>query len=243
MTVTSLEYKLSFEKVQDKRAFPVIIVAAGSASRMQGIDKLSLEIAGLPVLARTVLAFDNNDRIDRIVVVTREDKIDEYKAFKERFALTKEYSVVVGGASREESVFCGIKALGDCDKVLVHDGARPIISGEVIARVADALCCYDSVTCGVKIVDTVKSVNEDNIVTKTLNRDFLYSVQTPQGVSTEMFKKSASEFPLSRFTDDTSVVEAVGCKTVIVEGDRRNIKITTPADIVIAEAYLTEEKL
>lgn len=243
MTVTSLEYKLNFEKTEEKRAFPIIIVAAGSASRMKGIDKLSLEIAGLPVLARTVLAFDKCDRISKIIVVTREDKVSEYSAFKEKFAISKDYSVVVGGASREESVFCGIKALGDCDKVLVHDGARPIVGGEVIERVADALNTHDSVTCGVKIVDTVKAVNEDNVVTKTLNRDFLYSVQTPQGVSVESFKRSAAEFSLSRFTDDTSVVEAVGAKTVIVEGDRRNIKITTPTDIKIAEAYLTEENL
>lgn len=243
MTTTSLEYKLSYEKIAEKRSFPVIIVAAGSASRMKGIDKLSYEIAGLPVLARTILAFEKSYRINRIVIVTREDKISEYKSFKEKFEISKDFSVVVGGASREDSVFCGIKALGDCDKVLVHDGARPIISGDVIARVADALEVNDSVTCGVKIVDTVKSVNEDNVVTKTLNRDFLYSVQTPQGVSVEKFTKSASEFMLSRFTDDTSVVEAVGCKTVIVEGDRRNIKITTPTDIKIAEAYLTEDNV
>ena len=243
MTLTSLEYELTFEKAAEKKAYPVIIVAAGSASRMQGMDKLSLEIAGLPVLARTVLAFDKSDRISQIILVTREDKISEYTAFKDKFNITKEYSVVVGGASREESVFCGIKALGDANKVLVHDGARPIVSGEVIGRVADALSTNDSVTCGVKIVDTVKQVNEDNFVTKTLNRDFLYSVQTPQGVSVDSFNACAAEFPLSRFTDDTSVVEAVGCKTVIVEGDRRNIKITTPADIKLAESYLTEENL
>ncbi len=243
MIATSLEYKLAYEKVEEKRTFPVIIVAAGSASRMQGIDKLSYQICGLPVLARTVLAFEESDRISKIVVVTREDKIAEYGAFKEKYALSKDYSVVVGGASREESVLCGINALGNCEKVLVHDGARPIVCGEVIARVANALENHDSVTCGVKIVDTVKSVNEDKIVTKTLNRDFLYSVQTPQGVSVEKFRNSAAEFPVCRFTDDTSVVEAVGCKTLIVEGDRRNIKITTPADIKLAEVYLTEGKV
>ncbi len=242
MPVTSFEYSLRFEKTAEKKIYPVIIVAAGSASRMQGVDKLSVELCGMPTLARTILAFDSSERISRIVVVTRPDKIDEYSAYRKRYGINKDFVVVEGGASREESVYNGIKAIGECEKTLVHDGARPLVSCEVIERVADALGCVDSVTCGVKIFDTVKSVNEDNFVTKTLNRDFLYSVQTPQGVNIAMFKECAEIFELARFTDDTSVVEAVGAATLIVEGDRKNIKITTKDDLLLANAYLMEDK-
>ena len=238
-----LEYSLSYEKTNDYSAYPVIIVAAGSASRMQGIDKLSLELGGMPLLARTVAAFDSSDRISRIVVVTREDKIKEYSDYKEKFGFKKDYTVVLGGASREESVLNGIIALGSAEKVLIHDGARPLITSEVIARVADGLEISDSVTCGVRVVDTIKSVNEDSIVTKTLNRDFLYSIQTPQGVNVNKFKESAKMNSLSLFTDDTSVLEAVGVKTLIVLGDRKNIKVTTPSDIALAEAYIKEGEL
>ena len=238
-----LEYSLSYEKIKENTAFPVIIVAAGSASRMQGIDKLSLELCGMPVLARTISAFDSSHRISKIVVVTREDKIEEYSAFKEKFGFKKDYTVVLGGASREESVLKGILALGSVEKTLVHDGARPLVSSDIITRVADGLEVSESVTCGVKVVDTIKSVNEDSIVSKTLNRDFLYSIQTPQGVNVTKFKESAKVNPLDIFTDDTSVLEAVGEKTLIVLGDRKNIKITTPSDIALAEAYIKEGEL
>ncbi len=235
-----LNYALQYKtKTSENSAYPVVIVAAGNASRMNGIDKMSVELCGVPVIARTVSAFDNCDRISEIVIVTRNDKTTEISEFSKVYSFKKKITVVEGGSCREASVLKGIKALGEVyRKVLIHDGARPLVSNEVISRVCDALESNDSVACAVKVKDTVKVVNEDMQTIKTLQRDFLVSVQTPQGVDVEKFNKSADKFDLARFTDDTSVVEAVGALTVIVEGDYKNIKITTPEDIKLAEAYL-----
>ncbi len=236
-----LEFELSYSVNNSSSSYPVIIVAAGSATRMKGIDKLSADIGGRSVLAATVSAFDKSDRISEIVIVTRPDKIGEYSALKVCYGLKKPIRVVEGGASREESVLCGINALSEeYEKTLIHDGARPIVSLAVIERVADALDGNDSVSCAVKIKDTVKVVNEDSIAVKTLNRDALVSIQTPQGVLIDSFKKASESFLLSDFTDDTSVVEAVGVLTRIVEGDYKNIKITTPEDIALAKVYLEQ---
>lgn len=238
---TEVEFKLEYAKTEGFVQFPVIIVAAGNASRMNGIDKLSAEISGLPVLARTISVFDSCDYISEIIVVTRQDKISEYEQYKEKFNISKKYSVVVGGNSREESVLNGINILdGNFDKTLIHDAARPLVKHNVIERVCNALKFNDSVSCGVKVKDTIKIINEDMLVLSTLNRDTLVSIQTPQGVSIGLFKESALKNVLSQFTDDTSVVEAVGANTQIVEGDYRNIKITTPEDLKLAELFLED---
>ena len=236
-----LDYALEYKTAKNGNlAFPVIIVAAGTASRMKGIDKMSTELLAKPVIAHTVSAFDRCDRISEIVIVTRKEKMSDYSVLGEKYGFNKKVTVVEGGSCREESVFNGINALGKAyDKVLVHDGARPLVSQSVILRVCDALESNDSVSCAVKMKDTVKVVNEDGQVVKTLQRDFLVSIQTPQGVSVDRFCESAENNDLSRFTDDTSVVEAVGSITVVVEGDYKNIKITTPEDILLAEAYLS----
>ena len=220
---SSLDFKLDYEKTDECASYPVIIVAAGSASRMKGIDKLAYKICGIPVLARTIFSFDKSKFISEIIVVTREDKISEYEAYKDKFGFSKKFSVIIGGDSREESVLNGIKAVdGKYEKVLIQDAARPLITEGVINRVCKALQNNDSVTCGVK------------------ERNSLVSIQTPQGVSVRLFIESALKNDLSRFTDDTSVVEAVGAITQIVEGDYKNIKITTPEDLKLAQMYLEE---
>ena len=218
--------------------YPVIIVAAGSSSRMKGIDKLSTDILGISVIERTISTFDKSNNICEIVVVTKQDKISEYR----KFNTNKPYTVVLGGNSREDSVLCGIKYLnGRYEKALIHDGARPFVSECVIQNVCEALSTNDSVTSGVKVNNTIKVVDEDMNARKTLTRDFLYSIQTPQGISLKLFMNSAEKNNLSLFTDDTSVLEAEGVITKIVEGDYINIKITTPEDLLIAKALISKE--
>lgn len=238
-----LETKLCFEEVDTVNVkYPVIIVAAGSASRMKGIDKIFAEINGLSVIARSVLAFDINENISELVVVTRGDKVDEIKDLLGTLSLAKPFLVTEGGVSREHSVLNGILALKKREgKAIVHDAARPLVSESVINGVVKALATNDSVACAVKVKDTIKVINEDMLVEKTLNRDFLVSIQTPQGVCISKFCDCADKYDLNSFTDDTSVLEAVGTKTFVTEGDYKNIKITTPEDIVIAEAYLRRE--
>ncbi len=238
-----LEFSLEYQKIEEETgSIPVVIVAAGSSTRMKGTDKRFVPLVGVPVLARTMAAFQNCSAISEIAVVTSEDKIADVKKLAATYAIDKLSFVAVGGSSREESVKNGLLLFkGNYKKALVHDSARPIVTKEVIERVAEALGEFNSVTCAVPIKDTVKKVDKNGLVTETPNRTELVSVQTPQGVSIEKFLSVAEDFDLSLFTDDTSVMEAVGEKTKTVEGDYRNIKITTPEDIDIAAKLIEKE--
>ncbi len=238
-----LDFALQFEKIETSaQGYPVIIVAAGSSSRMQGVDKQFAPLGGIPVLARTLRAFENSRHITEITVVTRKEKIADIKKLAERYAVGKLKNVIEGGSCREESVKNGVELYrGKCDKILIHDGARPLVTEEIIKGVAEALSDFDSVTCGVTPKDTVKQVNADGIAVSTPDRNTLVLVQTPQGVSVSKFLETADSQDLSRFTDDTSVMEFSGLLTKITAGDYTNIKITTPEDILVAEGYIGKE--
>ena len=236
------QFELEFKEVKtSKTALPVVIVAAGNSSRMKGMDKQEQLILGLPVLVRTLKAFEQSDKISKIVVATKEEKINLMYNLAEKYGITKLYKVVCGGENREESVKNGLKELSIGNKkALVHDGARPLVSQDVISRVVTALETEECVVCGIKVKDTIKRVDANGYAVETLNRDELISVQTPQGVNIEKFLKVAEKLPLDKFTDDASVLEALGERVKIVEGDQKNIKITTPEDIALAESYLRE---
>ncbi|MBO5200044.1 MAG: 2-C-methyl-D-erythritol 4-phosphate cytidylyltransferase [Clostridia bacterium] len=238
-----LDFSLSFQKNEEAvGGFPVIVVAAGSASRMKGVDKMFAPLLGVPTVIRTLKAFEDNRNIASIAVVTREEKIAEIRALAEKYAISKLDYVVAGGSCREDSVKNGLILYKDkYSKALVHDGARPLVSGEVIDRVAEALNRCDNVTCAVPLKDTVKEIDEDGLVISTPDRAKLVSVQTPQGISIDAFFRSSEENDLSSFTDDTSVLSAVGVPTQTVAGDYMNIKITTPEDLAVAEMYLGKE--
>lgn len=237
------EFELEFEKVSTlSTALPVVIVAAGNSSRMKGTDKQELLLFGIPVLARTLKAFEQSASISEIVVVTREDKIQKIYELAKKYGIAKLSAVVSGGASREESVKNGLEAI--CEKykkALIHDGARPLVSTDVISRVALSLETEECVICGIKVKDTIKKINKESFAEQTLDREELISVQTPQGVNIAEFLKAAKNLTLDKFTDDASLFEAVGHKVKIVEGEQKNIKITTPEDVFLAEAYLREE--
>ena len=238
-TEVELEYTVASKS---KESFPAIILSAGRATRMNGIDKNFLELCSVPVIARTVAAFDKSERICEIVVVTRGDKTEELRSILSSYDYRLKITVTEGGSCREESALRGIEALGGrYKKTIIHDGARPFVDEGIISRVADALETNDSVSCGVPEKSTIKVVNEDWLVVKTLRRDALVSLQTPQGVAIAPFVRSAAENDLSVFTDDTSVVEAVGVRTQIVNGSYKNMKITTPEDVKLAELYLQDE--
>lgn len=239
-----LDFSLEFKKVEEASGgLPVIIVAAGSSSRMQGIDKMFAPLFGVPVLARTMAVFQNSRYISEIAVITSAQKIADVKRLAATYAIDKLSFVAEGGSSREESVKNGLMLFKDRhEKVLVHDGARPLVSDEIIGRVAEALKEYDSVTCAVKLKDTVKTVDEKGMAESTPRRESLVAVQTPQGVNIKKFLQVAEEKDLSLFTDDTSVMEAGGVKTKTVEGDYSNIKITTPEDLTVAKGIIEEEQ-
>ena len=217
-----------------------VIVAAGTASRMGGIDKVMAPLQGEPMLKRTVRTFQQTDAIREIVIVTREDLLERVSAMCGEFS--KVTAVVVGGKDRPESVNNGLNALSKKVKLAaIQDGARPLITWQVIDRVVRAANSYGAAAPGVPVKDTVKEV-QGGVVMSTPDRSRLQAVQTPQVFDFDLLrgalKKAAQDG--AAITDDCSAVERMGFKVKIVEGDERNIKITTPVDIKIAEALLEE---
>lgn len=219
-----------------------VIVAAGSASRMGGIDKVMAELDGEPMICRTVRAFQECDAIREIVIVTREDLIVPIMNLCRDISKVK--AVVVGGSSRQESVSMGLNALSDKVKlVAVQDGARPLVTWQVIDRVVRAAHNYGAAAPAIPVKDTIKVV-AGGVVKETPERRTLQAVQTPQVFDFDLLRgalKKAKEDE-AEVTDDCSAVERLGMSVKIVEGDERNIKVTTPMDLKIAKMLLEEMK-
>ena len=217
-----------------------VIVAAGTASRMEGIDKVMAPLAGEPMIVRTVRTFQNCDAVKEIVIVTREDLLQTVAGLCRDFDKVK--AVVVGGKDRAESVNNGLNALSSRVKLAaVQDGARPLVTDAVIDRTIRAANSYGAAAPAIPVKDTVKVV-EGGIVTTTPQRSTLKAIQTPQVFDFDLLRgalKNAAEKKLE-ITDDCSAVELLGFKVKIVEGDERNIKVTTPMDLKIAELLLEE---
>ena len=217
-----------------------VIVAAGNASRMGGIDKVMAPIGGEPMIVRTVRQFQNCDAVREIVVVTRPDLIVPIMDLCHDFSKLK--AVVVGGDSRDASVSLGLNTLSDqCKLVAVHDGARPFASWQLIDRVIRAAHTYSAAAPAIPVKDTIKVVS-GGLVQTTPDRSALRAVQTPQVFDFDLLRgalKKAKQDGLA-ITDDCSAVEAMGMSVKIVEGDERNIKITTPLDLKLAEMILEE---
>lgn len=217
-----------------------VIVAAGNASRMQGKDKILEDLGGKPVIVRSVEAFQNCDAIKEIVLVTREDQILRITALTRQFSKVR--AVVAGGEDRAASVRAGLGALSDKVKLAaIHDGARPLVTDLVIDRVVRAANTYGAAVPAISVKDTVKVVF-GGVVQKTLDRNSLCAIQTPQVFDFDLLrgalKKAFQEGTV--ITDDSSAVENMGMSVKIVEGDERNIKITTPLDLKIAKLFLEE---
>lgn len=230
-----------------RRALPLkrcgaVIVAAGSASRMGGIDKVMAALGGEPMIARTVRAFQQCGAIADIVIVTRSDLIRPISALCAQ--MDKVRMVVAGGQSRQESVALGLNALPKgVELAAVHDGARPLITDAVIDRTVRAANSYGAAAPAVPVKDTIKVVR-GGLVTDTPDRASLQAVQTPQVFDFDLLRgalKKAAE-DAAAVTDDCSAVERLGMAVKIVEGDERNLKVTTPMDLKIAEMLLEEMK-
>lgn len=219
-----------------------VIVAAGTASRMGGIDKVMAPLDGEPMIVRTVRTFQTCEAVKEIVIVTREDLITKITSLCGKF--DKVTAVVVGGKDRAESVRNGLGMLSKKVKlVAVQDGARPLITDAVIDRTIRAAHTYGAAAPAIPVKDTIKVV-AGGIVTATPDRNALKAIQTPQVFDFHLLKgalKKAYEEGAA-ITDDCSAVELLGYKVKIVEGDERNIKVTTPMDLKIAELLLEEMK-
>lgn len=220
-----------------------VIVAAGSSSRMGGTDKLTSMLGGKCVLRRTLEAFQTAREIDEIIVVVREDRVEEFTKRIDGWKLSKVKRVTAGGSDRTGSTEAGLACVArDAKLVAVHDGARPLVSTDVIGRTVLLAVRTLAAAPAVPVTDTIKVVSE-GIVTATPDRATLFAVQTPQVFAPDLLRAALTRARETGavLTDDCSAVEGLGVSVRLCEGDRRNIKITTQEDLLVAEAFLKEE--
>lgn len=219
-----------------------VVAAAGSASRMQGTDKQLAELGGIPTIARSVAALSACPRVREIVVVCREEQIAEYYDVVRFFRLDKVVSVVAGSEHRQGSVFAGIMVCSkDADFYAIHDGARPLVLPGDIDACIDIAMETGAAAVGTRVKDTIKICDTNAGIISTPNREALWAVQTPQIFASGLYRRAmeAATRVNRQYTDDCQLIENFGHRVVISEGSFENIKITTPADIVIAEAILS----
>ena len=218
-------------QIQNKFSHPscaAVIVAAGSSARMGGTDKLLAELGGLPVLSRTLRAFDDHDMVDTIIVVAREDQLPKISRVCSPYHKVR--IVVPGGNSRQESVMHGLEAVPEgTELVAVHDGARPLVTPEVITKAILKAAKFGAAAPAIPVKDTIK-VSKSGGVDETPDRKTLFAVQTPQVFDTVLLLgalQNAKQKGLT-LTDDCSAVEALGMTVLLTDGSEENIKITTP---------------
>ena len=229
-------------KVLPLKTCGAVLVAAGSASRMGGIDKVMAPLGGTPMIARTARAFQDCEAIKEIVIVTRQDLILPITELCQ--GMDKVKAVVVGGGSRQESVWLGLNALSkEVELAAVHDGARPLVSGALIDRVVRAAHSYGAAAPAIPVKDTIK-VEQGGMIASTPDRSTLRAVQTPQVFDFDLVRGALqkAEKDGAAVTDDCSAVERLGMNIRLVEGEERNLKVTTPLDLKIAEMLLEEEQ-
>ncbi len=223
-----------------------IIVAAGSGKRIgSDIPKQFLEIGGKPILRHTLEKFQSCSDIDEVIVILPDSLADEYASIiRHDWGITKLVQTIKGGAERHHSVAAGLNAIDESvDIILIHDGVRPFVSSRILRDSVKAAYEHGAAVVGLKPKDTVKKVAK-GFVSATLPRDSLLLAQTPQTFRRDVILKANTlAFQQKRFsTDDAALVEQMGHPVAVVEGDWRNIKITSPDDLVLAAAFLEEEK-
>lgn len=217
-----------------------IVPSAGVGKRIGG-KKQFMEIGGEPILARTLKNLAFSPLITEIIIVTAsEDILRCEDEIVKGFAIQKVSHVVAGGESRQDSVRNGVEVISQVDIILVHDGARPFVTDDMIVSVVDAATKHGAATVAVGVKDTVKKV-EGGFIDGGVSRDGLYRIQTPQAFVADVLRKGVETAHSDNFqgTDESSLVERLGKKVAIVEGSETNIKITTKEDLKIAEAILT----
>lgn len=214
-----------------------VVVAAGQSSRMGGVDKIFSLIGNTPLIVRTLSQLQDIPEIDVISLVTSSANIDECNRLVEAHELKKVFEVIVGGARRQDSVKSGLDALVDCDVIMIHDGARPFVDRDMVLRGLEAVKNTGATAAAMPVKDTIKVADHNLIVTATPARQNLWAVQTPQLFEDDLIRRAHSEVT-DDVTDDASMIESIGGKVALFEGSYNNIKVTTPEDLLLAEAIL-----
>ena len=211
-----------------------IIVAAGSSRRMGGVDKVWVELGGKPVLARVIDVFQGCDLIHQVVVVLSQPNLERGKQLVAKEGWPKVTDVCPGGERRQDSVLAGLNRLSRCSWVVIHDGARPLVTGGLIERGLEAASETGAAVAAVPVTDTIKLAGDDGFVQGTPPRSNLWAVQTPQvfrfDIIAEAYRQARYEV-----TDDARLVEQLGYKVKLYMGSYDNIKVTTPDDLALAE--------
>lgn len=223
-----------------------IFPAAGQGKRMgTGRNKVFIDLMGKPILVHTLLAFSSSPLINDLIIIVAKEEVEEVCSLLKEVEGLKPWQVVAGGKERQYSIANGLQALKDQSEIiLIHDGARPLISVEVIAAVIAEVKKNGAAIAAVPEKNTVKVVNNAQVVMTTPDRNCLWSVQTPQGFTREIILNAYEKAKQEGFlgTDDASLVERTGALVKVVKGDYKNIKITTPEDLMIAQALLTKKE-
>jgi 2-C-methyl-D-erythritol 4-phosphate cytidylyltransferase len=218
------------------RIVGAIIVAAGSSRRMGGVDKLFISVNGRPLIAWAIDVFQNCQSIQQIVLVVSEQRLEEARNLAQKEGWTKLKQICVGGERRQDSVAQGLKKLSKCDWVVIHDGARPCLTGELIERGLVEATETGAAIAAVPVKDTIKVVSE-GLVQETPNRQKLWIVQTPQVFRFDTIERAYHQ-AIDEVTDDASLVEKLGEKVRVCMGSYDNIKVTTPEDLEWATLLL-----
>jgi len=211
----------------------VVIVAAGESRRMNGVDKVLAPLGGKPVIAHVLKAFDDCKSIDRIILVVNAKSLDACR--KLAVGLSTPIDVCVGGKRRQDSVAAGLQKLKKCNWVVIHDGARPLVTKELIEEGLKAAQETGAAVAAVPVTDTIKVADDNRIVLETPSRQNLWAVQTPQVFRLDIITRAYQEAK-GEVTDDAALVEQAGYKVKLYMGSYDNIKITTPQDLLVAEA-------
>lgn len=220
-----------------------VVVAAGDSTRM-GEDKLAIDLCGRSVLAETLCALNDCDAIDELIVVTKLEKLESVGALRDAYGLTKLTKAVIGGATRTESALRGVSEADSRAKVIaIHDAARPLVTPEIVADAVHNAVIYLAAAPAVPVKDTIK-VAKDGSVSATPERASLYAVQTPQVFHADIIKGALSKALADgvQYTDDCAAVEAMGVMPRLSLGSEENLKITTPADVLLARTILQKRR-
>lgn len=221
-----------------------VIVAAGNSTRMSCfVSKQLIPLLGKPTISYTLKAFEAASTIDEVIIVCRKVDMDDLKDIVDEYGFTKVKAFTLGGSERSESVKNGVMAASDCaTHFAIHDGARALITADDINKVVSEAFVCGAATLGTPVTDTIKIVDKNGVITSTPDRAALMAVQTPQVFEREIYLKALENAKGKGFTDDCAMVEEMGVYPKIVIGDSPNIKLTTQADIPMAESILKKRQ-
>lgn len=217
------------------------IIVAGGSSRRMGFDKTFALLAGTPVIAQTLAAFEGTECVRDIIVVGRAERLDEIQELVRQHRFTKVREVIEGGRHRQDSVAAGLEVVGeDCAYVAVHDAARPLISPEQIQAVFEAAQLHGAAALAAPVNDTLKRVDAAQFVCGSIERENVFAMQTPQIFSRELLREAYAQVAAENLaiTDEVSAIQHLERKVFLVRNDKPNFKITFPSDLALAEALL-----